>query len=63
MVNREEESEPRDMEVGSAGWVRVERGVRHQAKKLLVLGEFRVALIRNELSRSSLGSLDDLEVL
>jgi len=28
MVNGEVESEARDMEVGSAGWVRVERGVR-----------------------------------
>ena len=30
MVNGEAESEPRDMEVGSAGWVRVERGVRRE---------------------------------
>jgi len=28
MVDEEAESEPRDVEEGSAGWVEVERGVR-----------------------------------
>jgi len=39
MLSGEGESEPRDMEIGSAGWVRVERRVRRQAKILEVNGQ------------------------
>ena len=39
MVNEEVESEPEDMEVGSAGWVRVERGVRRQEDIALIAFE------------------------